>query len=54
VRAVSETLAEVGCAHTIAPLLVRNFEYYTGPVFHFYLDGTRSAVAAVTTLSSAS
>lgn len=40
-RAVSETLAEVGRNHTIAPLLVRNFEYYTGPVFHFYVDGVK-------------
>ncbi len=40
-RSVSETLAEVGRAHTIAPLLVRNFEYYTGPVFDFYVDGLK-------------
>lgn len=41
-RAVSETLAALGREHTIAPLLVRNFEYYTGPVFHFYLDGIKA------------
>lgn len=32
-RAVSAMLAEIGLAHRIAPLGVRNFEYYTGPVF---------------------
>jgi histidyl-tRNA synthetase len=42
IRAVSETLAEVGLGHNIAPLLVRNFEYYTGPVFHFYIDGVKA------------
>lgn len=40
-RAVSETLADVGRDHTIAPLLVRNFEYYTGPVFTFFVDGAK-------------
>lgn len=40
-RAVSETLADVGAKHTIAPLLVRNFEYYTGPAFNFYVDGRK-------------
>ena len=34
--AVSQTLADIGRKHSVAPLLVRNFEYYTGPVFHFY------------------
>jgi histidyl-tRNA synthetase len=34
--AVSEILSGLGRQHTIAPLLVRNFEYYTGPVFHLY------------------
>lgn len=41
-RAVSETLEQLDRDHTIAPLLVRNFEYYTGPVFHFYLDGLKA------------
>jgi histidyl-tRNA synthetase len=27
----------MGVAHEISPLLVRNFEYYTGPVFHAFL-----------------
>ncbi len=40
-RVVSGILSEVGREHTIAPLLVRNFEYYTGPVFHFYVDGVK-------------
>ena len=34
--AVSEILTGLGRQHTISPLLVRNFEYYTGPVFHLY------------------
>ena len=37
--AVSEILSQVGGDHRIAPLLVRDFEYYTGPVFHFNADG---------------
>ena len=40
-RVVSGILSEVGREHAIAPLLVRNFEYYTGPVFEFYVDGVR-------------
>ena len=40
-QAVSEILSEVGRKHAIAPLLVRNFEYYTGPVFHFYVNGSK-------------
>jgi histidyl-tRNA synthetase len=32
-RAVAEMLSEIGMAHRVAPLGVRNFEYYTGPVF---------------------
>jgi len=34
--AVSAMLDGMGVAHEIAPLLVRNFEYYTGPVFHVF------------------
>lgn len=34
--AVSTTLDGMGIAHEISPLLVRNFEYYTGPVFHIF------------------
>jgi histidyl-tRNA synthetase len=34
--AVSSTLDGMGIAHEISPLLVRNFEYYTGPVFHIF------------------
>lgn len=34
--AVSATLDGMGVAHEISPLLVRNFEYYTGPVFHIF------------------
>jgi histidyl-tRNA synthetase len=35
--AISGILESLGRQHTIAPLLVRNFEYYTGPAFHFYV-----------------
>jgi histidyl-tRNA synthetase len=38
---VSQVLLAVAGRHTIAPLLVRNFEYYTGPVFHFYADDVK-------------
>jgi len=34
--AVSNTLAGMGIGHEISPLLVRNFEYYTGPLFHIF------------------
>jgi histidyl-tRNA synthetase len=34
--AVSAMLDGMGVAHEIAPLLVRSFEYYTGPVFHVF------------------
>jgi len=41
------TIADVldGIGHTpkIAPALVRNFEYYTGPVFHLFVEGTKVA-----------
>ena len=37
--AISDALARAGLAHTISPVLVRNFEYYTGPVFRLYADG---------------
>ena len=40
-QAVSEILSDVGRKHAIAPLLVRDFEYYTGPVFHFYANGVK-------------
>jgi len=40
-RLVSEILSEMGRKHTIAPLLVRDFEYYTGPVFHFFVNGVK-------------
>jgi histidyl-tRNA synthetase len=35
--AVSAMLAGMGVAHEISPLLVRSFEYYTGPVFHVFV-----------------
>jgi len=35
--AVSRTLSDLGREHSIAPLLMRNFEYYTGPAFQFYV-----------------
>jgi histidyl-tRNA synthetase len=39
--AVSRMLTEVDQAHRIAPLGVRNFEYYTGPVFTLFAGGRR-------------
>lgn len=38
---VSSVLSEIGVPHTISPTLVRNFEYYTGPVFRIEIDGKR-------------
>ena len=35
--AVSAMLSGMGVSHEIAPLLVRSFEYYTGPVFHVFV-----------------
>ena len=32
-----------GTRPKIAPALVRNFEYYTGPVFHLFVEGTKVA-----------
>ncbi len=34
--AVSDVLTQVGLGHRISPVLARNFEYYTGPVFDLY------------------
>ncbi|MDO8615716.1 MAG: ATP phosphoribosyltransferase regulatory subunit [Dehalococcoidia bacterium] len=39
--AVSRVLTQIGVSHRIAPLLVRNFEYYTGPVFHLDVAGRK-------------
>lgn len=38
---VSQVLSEIGVSHTISPILVRNFEYYTGPVFRIEVEGRR-------------
>ena len=38
---VSATLNRLGCPHEIQTTLVRNFEYYTGPVFEFRAAGCR-------------
>ncbi len=38
---VSATLDRLGCPHEIQTTLVRNFEYYTGPVFEFRAAGCR-------------
>lgn len=40
-RAASEMLSEMDVEHGIAPLLVRSFEYYTGPVFHVFVGETK-------------
>jgi histidyl-tRNA synthetase len=39
--AVAEVLTEIGTPYSISPVLVRNFEYYTGTVFHVDIDGQR-------------
>lgn len=39
--AVSSALQEVGVTHAISPVLVRNFEYYTGPVFQLEVNGKK-------------
>lgn len=39
--AVSDTLTTLGVAHRISPVLVRDFEYYTGTVFHIYSAGVK-------------
>jgi histidyl-tRNA synthetase len=36
---VAGALEELGCRCQIAAALVRNFEYYTGPAFHFLVQG---------------
>ena len=38
---VSAALERLDCAHEIQTTLVRNFEYYTGPVFEFRAAGRR-------------
>jgi len=38
---ISAALATVDIGHVISPVLVRNFEYYTGPVFHLYVGETK-------------
>lgn len=38
--AVSTTLDGMGISHEISPLLVRDFEYYTGPVFRIFAGDT--------------
>jgi histidyl-tRNA synthetase len=40
--AFSRMLEETGIAHSISPALVRNFEYYTGPVYHFYVGDRKT------------
>ena len=36
---IVETLSGLGYRHRIQAALARSFEYYTGPVFHFLIDG---------------
>jgi histidyl-tRNA synthetase len=36
---ISEIMEALGKKHTVSPLLVRNFEYYTGPVFTMKAEG---------------
>ncbi len=40
---IADVLTGIGHTPKIAPALVRNFEYYTGPVFHFFVEGTKVA-----------
>jgi histidyl-tRNA synthetase len=40
--AVSTTLDGMGISHEISPLLVRDFEYYTGPVFRIFAGDTEA------------
>jgi histidyl-tRNA synthetase len=40
---IAEVLTSIGQTPKIAPALVRNFEYYTGPVFHLFVNGTKIA-----------
>jgi len=40
-QAVATMLSRMGLAHQIAPLGVRSFEYYTGPVFSLYAGDKR-------------
>jgi histidyl-tRNA synthetase len=40
---LSDVLAGIGYSPKVAPALVRNFEYYTGPVFHLFVGGTKIA-----------
>lgn len=40
---VSGILEAIGTKHSISPLLVRNFEYYTGPVFRLAVNGVTVA-----------
>ncbi len=40
---IADVLTGIGHSPRIAPALVRNFEYYTGPVFHLFVGGTKIA-----------
>ena len=40
---IADVLTGIGQSPKIAPALVRNFEYYTGPVFHLFVNGTKVA-----------
>ena len=39
--AVAQVLTQTGHSYRVSPTLVRNFEYYTGPVFHFQVGGQK-------------
>jgi histidyl-tRNA synthetase len=38
---IADVLTDTGQTPKIAPALVRNFEYYTGPVFHLFVNGMK-------------
>lgn len=39
-RLVASTLQAAGCDYELDLMIVRDFEYYTGPVFHLSVDGS--------------
>jgi len=40
---ITDVLSDMGLRPKVAPVLVRDFEYYTGPVFHLFVEGSKVA-----------
>jgi histidyl-tRNA synthetase len=40
---ITDVLTGMGLRPRVAPALVRDFEYYTGPVFHLFVEGSKVA-----------